>query len=360
MTKGILNAKYLGVLNWGAIAKEEILADGAKVQRFELEGHEGECLMALRQDPDFTLLNALMPGYTYRLTVENGEVTEAVLQDEIPSYSQLISGVPGLKTLRNLLTTACEPLGTVLYILGGGWDWQDDRPNIFARSIGVSGTWVRFFNEHNDGAYICKCDEDKSKAPYPYGGFNQFNALGLDCSGFVGWTIYNTFETENGRPEYSSAACRLAKGLDQIHHLGIWHPGNVEVPGNYLEVGDVVSTDTHVWFVIGRCADGSVLLIHSTSGNSYSSNSGGVQLSALQKDGSKDCDAFRLADNYMKKYYPGWASVREALVVNYERSTRFTKDTCGRFSWDLSGPLTDPDGFHDKSPEEILKIIFNE
>ena len=85
-----------------------------------------------------------------------------------------------------------------------------------------------------------------------------------------------------------------------------------------------------------------------------------MQLSALQKDGSKDCDAFRLADKYMKKYYPEWSSVREAVVVNYERSTCFTKDTCGHFSWDLNGPLTDPDGFSGKSAEEILKIIFNE
>ena len=89
-----MNGKYLGVLNWGTITREEILKDNAKVQRFlvdESGGTEREALFALRQDADFTLLNKLICGYEYLITVEDDVVTDAELAEEIPSYKPLIS-----------------------------------------------------------------------------------------------------------------------------------------------------------------------------------------------------------------------------------------------------------------------------
>jgi hypothetical protein len=65
-------------------------------------------------------------------------------------YKAPLSGEPGEKTLKNFLATAFEPVGTALYIYGGTWDWQDVGSSNQARTIGLSQTWVDFFQSQDE------------------------------------------------------------------------------------------------------------------------------------------------------------------------------------------------------------------
>ena len=53
------------------------------------------------------------------------------------SYTPPVSGTPGERTLLNFLKTAMTPVGTTLYVYGGGWNWQDTAADHAASAIGV-------------------------------------------------------------------------------------------------------------------------------------------------------------------------------------------------------------------------------
>ena len=66
-----------------------------------------------------------------------------------------------------------------------------------------------------------------------------------------------------------------------------------------FKAGDVMSSSTHVYIVVGSCQDGSVVLVHSSPA--------GVRLSGTpNRQGKAGSEAVRLAKAYMKKYYPSW------------------------------------------------------
>ena len=54
---------------------------------------------------------------------------------------------PGKRTLKNFLATAMQPVGTVLYVYGGGWKFENTGASKEACSIGVPGSWIRFFQK---------------------------------------------------------------------------------------------------------------------------------------------------------------------------------------------------------------------
>ena len=57
-----------------------------------------------------------------------------------------------------------------------------------------------------------------------------------------------------------------------------------------------MSSPTHIYIVVGSCADGSVVLVHSSPA--------GVRLSGTpDKKGRTNSEAVKLAKKYMKKYY---------------------------------------------------------
>ena len=80
-------------------------------------------------------------------------------------------------TLKKFLTIAMKPVGEAVYVWGGAWNEADTGSGDEALTIGVSPKWKAFFEEQ-DKDY----DFEKTR-------FMIHN--GLDCSGFLGWALFN-------------------------------------------------------------------------------------------------------------------------------------------------------------------------
>lgn len=360
-----MEAVYLGVKDYGADTVNKDTKNDF-LYRFDVNGTEKIYKIDNGTEDengkyDYPIQNKLKEGYQYQITVNGDTVTDA---NEIPgeavSYTPPVIGTPGTLTLKNFLQTGLGPVGTTLYIYGGGWDWQDEGSSIQTRTLGVSSDWVRFFNA-NDADYTYKeIDNDPAKADpltsyYPYGGYNEYYYAGLDCSGFVGWTIYNTFETTDGQPGYVGGSTGFAKRL-AAKGWGEWVQDNTG-----LKPGDVISIKGHVWISLGTCSDGSIVLLHCTPARSRTNQpGGGVELSAIGTD--KDCEAYKLADQYMSKYYPTWYERYPIYLCDPKVYLTFEGDNAGRFRWNVEegSGLTDPEGIQAMTPAEALKALFSE
>lgn len=264
-------------------------------------------------------------------------------------FVPVVSGKPGERTLENFLKIAMMPVGSTLYIYGGGWDLQDIGASMQTRTLGVSSEWRRFFREHDAGFDYRKIDSNKCDG-------------GLDCSGYLGWVIYNTFETTNERNGYVCKSTEMAHLLAE-REWGTWTQSisfSDKYANSVVNPGDIVSIVGHVWVSLGTCSDGSVVILHSTPSESRTGQpGGGVQISAIGADES--CEAFFLADYYMSKYYPEWY-VRYRTVLKKPEVYFAVDSACaGRFSWDVSKKgkgLTDSIDIQNMLPEAVLNMIF--
>lgn len=361
-------AVYLGVKDYGSVDIDDA---SSFTYRFSVDGKEKTYrLWNGDEEHPYALQNALKVGSAYRLTVEDGVVTQAEeLPQKAPDYTPPVTGTPGERTLKNLLSTALMPVGTSLYVYGGGWNWQDDGAGASTRTIGLSPDWVRFF-QSRDGDYTYRdrdgdaANKDAASSYYPYGRFNQYGYAGLDCSGYVGWTLYNTFETENGKAGWVNKSTAFAKGLAN-QGLGTW-TNEVQTPDGKPETdllpGDIISLKGHVWMALGTCADGSVVMLHSSPTRSYNNQpGGGVQLGAIGPN--HDCEALVLAETYNTRYFSAWHERYPVFLLPYERYIPTTEsEETGRFTWDLSaaGGLSDPDGVAAMRPAQLLALLFGE
>lgn len=263
------------------------------------------------------------------------------LTGNTPPCTPPVSGTPGRITVKNFLKTALMPCGTALYVYGGGWNWQDTAAGTDTVTIGLSDSWVRFFQAH-DGSYHYK-NTDASRSYYPFGGFNQYGHCGLDCSGYVGWAVYNTVNTTNGGAGFVTSADVQPKLLADS---GL---GTCAARVGQIRPGDVFSMRGHIWISLGTCSDGSILILHSTPSVSRTgSPGGGVQLSAIGK--TADCEAYRLADHYMASYYPQWYT-RYGITLCPASYTACV----GHFTWSTA---YDPDGYQRMTPFEVLRDLF--
>ena len=271
--------------------------------------------------------------------------------------------------MKNFLATAFMPVGTTLYVYGGGWDWQDAGSAIQTRTIGVSEDWVRFFRAQ-DANYTFRDKDgnedlkDPMNSYYPYGGYNEYYYAGLDCSGYVGWTIYNVMNTENGLDGCVMGSTKTAKKFAD-NGWGEWTQDfarPVDYAGSDFHPGDVFSISGHVWMCVGTCDDGSLLILHSTAADSRTGQpGGGPELSAIGED--ENCEAYQLADQYMSEYFPEWYERYPVALKDYEQYTSVENENAGKFSWNLTGEnggLNDPDHYSDMTPEEILEDLFGE
>ena len=386
---------YLGVERYGSINRTEVLNPESKIYRFLKEDKEEQIFKIYPgdiidinetgpnydtykcEDGAYPIQNRLIEGYEYNLTIDNDCIKEIKqITKKNSDYKSPIKYTAGLKTLKNFIAAAFQPVGTTLYVFGGGWDFQDVGTSNDGRTIGISENWVLFFEEQNTN-YTYRDDNNKDKTYYPFGSFNEYYYAGLDCSGFVGWTIYNNIYNESlhdGFEGFVVEATKMAKNMKDKNYGEWMHTveGSTFTNPNYtllteeLKVGDILSTKGHVMIVLGKCKDGSFIILHSTPSKSKTNYpGGGVQISAVNpKDsGNKTCEAYELCQKYMKKYFKKWSDRYEPIVTSTETVFNFDDEApdTGIFHWNIeNGPVTDPDNYRDKFAEEILKDLFEE
>ena len=237
------------------------------------------------------------------------------------------------KTIFTYLSNAMKPVGKTLYIWGGGWSDGGDGHTRDAMIVGMPSTWQTFFKQH------AKPDYDYAQYRYNYG-------KGLDCSGFAGWTLYNTlYKKDNmGWTVYQSSTV-----ADKYIEKGWADPKYSVANPTKLYPGDVVSMDGHVWISLGQCADGSILLVHSSPK--------GVQISgtAVPSTGAGNSQAYRLAKQYMKKYFPEWPYAVRSVGAGYYKNLK------GVAHWKTKdGLLTDPEGIQKMSANQVMKMILGD
>lgn len=181
-------------------------------------------------------------------------------------------------TIEHLIETALEPVGSTMYIWGGGWDDEDSEAGATSTQIGVSEQWEIFASQQDE--------------TYNFENHRFERANGLDCSGYVGWVVYNTFEEADNQPGYVTASTEMAEVFAESG-WGIL----IENPMDFLP-GDIVSMKGHVWICLGTCADGSVLLVHSSPP--------GVSVCGTQIKEGESSLAIELATQFMTENYPEW------------------------------------------------------
>lgn len=231
-------------------------------------------------------------------------------------------------TLKNYLTTALAPVGQTMYIYGGGWwsKWRGKGSD--GAWIGMNPTWRLYAN--------------RQTKHFNYRRVRYKTGYGLDCSGFVGWTTYNAlskYDAKRGK----GYVCKSTIQAKSFARRG-WGSYRRASRVKDYRAGDVMSTNGHVYIVIGQCSDGSVVFVHA-------SPPGTSICGTATRKGSRNSQAIRMARKYMKKYFPEWYR----RFPRCDRSSSFLK-RYNQFRWYLSEGhvMSDPDMYRDMSPQEVL------
>jgi hypothetical protein len=162
------------------------------------------------------------------------------------------------------------------------------------------------------------------------------SADGLDCTGFIGWAVFNLLPNDTGY---------VVKSDYMVQTYASYGWGTL-IKKNDIQTrvpGDIMGKSGHAWISLGTCADGSVLILHSSPP--------GAQLCGTQS-GSVKSDAVKLAENFTAAYYPEWNAKFPDRVRNNAYLTDYDM-----FRWDPEF-LPDPDGIRESSPEKVLEILF--
>ena len=274
-------------------------------------------------------------GYEYSFYVEARREVKinGVKTTEISQKSSIRSTtVPyeGKSTIKNFLRTGISPIGSTMYIWGGGWNGFAGNNSEQKFKTGLSPKWRSF--------------ADKHKSNYNYVRYLLQREKGLDCSGFVGNCVYNVMETSNNRQSYVTSAYR--EGI-YYSSLGFGKYVSNKLVGT-RKAGDVMTCATHVWICLGECTDGSAVVLHSSPPM--------VSLAGTPSDkGVSNSKAVKLARKYMKKYYP-------ELYKNYPNSVyrgSTYNSSYGRMRWNKK-TLADPEGYKNMTAKKVLKDLFSE
>lgn len=238
-----------------------------------------------------------------------------------------------VSTLKNYLTVALKPVGSTMYIWGGGWNKADNGAGSDALRIGLNPAWRIYAS--------------KQTSSYNYRNTRFKRGNGLDCSGYVGWVVYNTLHTTRGKE--GEGYVDKARNLAKIYAGKGWGSFKKAASVKDYRAGDIMSSSGHVYIVIGECSDGSVVLVHSSPA--------GVQICGTETPaGKRNSKAVRLAKTYMKKYFSSWYRRFPDCVRDASYLTKYSQ-----FRWKLSegNILEDPDGYRNRSPKYILEDLLN-
>ena len=227
-------------------------------------------------------------------------------------------------TLKGFLTNGIKPVGQTAYVFGGGYPSTECRYDIYK---GVPKSWKKFY--------------DKQKKSYDFEDHYYEFKNGLDCSGFVGWTVYNTVNTKSGNQSFTMQSGSEAVSLANRGFGTLTAASRIKS----YQPGDIMYINGHIWICMGQCRDGSVVILHSSPN--------GVQINGTQTPAGKgDSTASRLAKKYMAKYYPGW---KWPVVTHYYYGQY------NQFRWTYGSKklMRDPDGWRSKTAGQILKLLFD-
>lgn len=236
-----------------------------------------------------------------------------------------------------LLENAMQPVGTTLYVWGGGWNAADTAAGETALYQGVYPEWAQYFAANAGSGYSYKAGKSSWES-----GNRKWRFYGLDCSGFIGWAVYNSILSEGQPGGYVFKSSKVASTLAYCGY------GTAQscTPHDTFQAGDIVSISGHVFLCLGQCEDGSVLIVHSTP-------NGGAQLSGTVSGGSSS-QASELAAEFMKTYYPAWWSCfgGQKTAVSASKYLYGTK-----FSWASDDGIADSAGLRGKTAEQVLEYL---
>ena len=231
-------------------------------------------------------------------------------------------------TIEALLKHSLEPVGSTMYIWGGGWNKADTGAGKEARTISVSKQWKTFYQSQ---------DENYDYTQYEYQIHN-----GLDCSGFIGWTVYNTMETKNNQSGYVTESGNIPSLYQEKGFGTVTSSTDVK---DY-KPGDIMANDEHVYMVLGQYSDGSVLLIHSSPP--------GVRIAGTpSKDGNVNSKAVIAAKEIMAKEYPEWYAKYPDCTADYSFLTSYDQ-----FRWN-SKTMKDAKKIQKLSARQIVHLLFD-
>ena len=230
-------------------------------------------------------------------------------------------------TMEKLLRTSLLPVGTTMYIWGGGWNEEDTGSGIESVTIGLSPRWAEFAAGQT--------------AAYDHNATRYQIHDGLDCSGYIGWLVYNTFHEKSGEEGYVGKSYAMAETFAS-YGWGDYLPAGT-APYDW-KAGDICSMKGHVWLCLGACGDGSVLLIHSSPP--------GVRICGTRRKDGSDSQAIALAEKCMSTYYPDWYRRYPDCAVNDSYL-----ESASRMRWN-SSTLTDAETYQNMSAEEIAAFLF--
>lgn len=254
--------------------------------------------------------------------------TETETETDAPTDTEAPSPEAAAPSILSFLKNATLPVGNTMYVWGGGWNETDDGAGEDAMTIGVSERWAEFAAQQSS-------DYDYKETKYQI-------RDGLDCSGYVGWAVYNTLETENGKEGYVYSSSKMA---EEYAKRGLGTFTAVEDVTDY-KAGDIMSRQGHVWIVVGTASDGSVLMLHSSPP--------GVIFSGTRLPDGGDSEAVALAERIMSERYPEWY----ARFPDCSRSNKYLEDSSA-MRWHRH-VLADDEGLSEMTAEEIVLLIFDE
>ncbi len=226
-----------------------------------------------------------------------------------------------------LMRIAAEPIGKCLYVYGGGWNEEDTAAGKEALNYGISPGWIEFYNKNNS-AY------DYTKTKY------QIHN-GLDCTGYVGWCMYQLYGNTYSNSGYVYASKDMAEGYKNLFGATIAPASGVKD----FKCGDIMSKAGHVYIVLGSCSDGSVVFMHASPPN--------ISLcGTYTPGGKKNSQAIYLAQKYMKEYF----------YECYKKYPNCSRGTSYLTTYDKisipTGILADADGYRNMDAEQILRDLF--
>lgn len=248
------------------------------------------------------------------------------LQDEARQAADAGYIFPSRPCMKSFLSYLMEPVGQTLYVWGGGWNEDDTAAGPEGTTLGLPDTWKAFYASQ-DGSY------DYANTVY------QIHD-GLDCSGYLGWALYNTMETESGKEGYIVNARSFGPYLAEKG----W--GTLTSSAEICDIrpGDIMYNDSHVYVALGQYPDGSVLFVHSSPP--------GVQISGTPAaDGTWDSQAKTKAAQLMATYFPDFSAKYYPAQIGMEYLTDYDQ-----FRWNDT-IFPDAASLQSKSPEEILELI---